>query len=142
MKRCSKCHELKPETEFYKDCRTKDGLKCQCKKCHCKTSVETRDEDKHRNQNKEYMRKAYKKNPDKFRSYWRMRSEKDSKKLKARSLINSAVKHGKIKRPICCEQCGAIGTVYGHHADYNKPLDVEWLCADCHGKRHRKMAQC
>lgn len=55
MKQCSKCHELKPESEFYKDKRTKDGLKCQCKKCHCKTSVATRDKDLARERNKRYM---------------------------------------------------------------------------------------
>lgn len=140
MKRCSKCHELKPETEFYKDKRTKDGLKCQCKKCHCKTTIATMDEDRHRKSNKEYMRRAYQGNPDKVRAYWRTRTENDLQKLKARRLLNSAVRHGKIQRPMCCERCGAVGMVYGHHSDYSKPLDVEWLCADCHGEQHRRTA--
>lgn len=140
MKKCSKCHELKPETEFYKDKRTKDGLKCQCKKCHNKTSFATRDKDKHRKNNKEYMRRTYQNNPDKVRAYWRTRVENDPQKLRARSLLNSAVRHGKIQRPMCCERCGAVGMVYGHHADYSKPLDVEWLCADCHGEQHRRTA--
>lgn len=140
MKRCSKCHELKPETEFYKDKRTKDGLKCQCKKCHCKTTVATRDEDKHRKSNKEYMRRAYQSDPDKVRAYWRTRAENDPKKSKARSLLNSTVRNGKIQKPTCCERCGAIGMVYGHHSDYSKPMDVEWLCADCHGEQHRRTA--
>lgn len=138
MKRCSKCHEIKSESEFYKDKRTKDGLKCQCKKCHCKTTVETRNKDKHRQSNKNYMQRQRKFNADKIRAYWRARKENDLQKLKARSLLNSAVRHGKIQRPVCCEKCGAVVQVYGHHVDYSKPLGVEWLCADCHGMRHRK----
>lgn len=140
MKRCSKCHELKPDTEFYKDKRTKDGLKYQCKKCHTKTTIATRDENKHRRANKEYMSRTYQKSPDKLRAYWRTRTENDPKKLKARSLLNSAVRHGKIRRPMRCEKCGAVGMVYAHHENYDKPLDVEWLCADCHGGRHRRNA--
>ncbi len=137
MKQCSKCHELKPETEFYKDTRTKDGLKCQCKKCHCETTMRTRDINKHRQSNKEFMRREHQNNPDKVRSYWRTRQETDPRKIRARSLLNSAIRRGKVKRPSYCEKCGASGMVYGHHKDYNKPLDVEWLCADCHGKQHR-----
>ena len=33
MKRCSKCKELKDESEFYHHASTKDGLTLQCKKC-------------------------------------------------------------------------------------------------------------
>ena len=33
MKRCSKCKEWKDESEFNKNRKNKDGLKCQCKKC-------------------------------------------------------------------------------------------------------------
>ena len=32
-KRCSKCGETKPASEFHKHCRSKDGLRWQCKVC-------------------------------------------------------------------------------------------------------------
>src|ERR1039457_4713194 len=34
MKVCTKCKENKELTEFYKRKINKDGLQCQCKKCH------------------------------------------------------------------------------------------------------------
>lgn len=46
MKQCSKCQKIKLETEFYKDKRTRDGLKCQCKKCHNETNIATRNEER------------------------------------------------------------------------------------------------
>lgn len=33
MKRCYKCKELKPRTDFYKDRASRDGLQGLCKKC-------------------------------------------------------------------------------------------------------------
>ena len=27
--------------------------------------------------------------------------------------------------------------LHGHHEDYSQPLEVVWLCAPCHGLRHR-----
>lgn len=33
MKECSKCHRQLPETEFYKNSTTKDGLQFWCKQC-------------------------------------------------------------------------------------------------------------
>lgn len=121
MKRCSKCHELKPETEFYKDKRTKDGLKCQCKKCYCKTTVATRNKELARSQNKQYMRRRREQNPEETRKYERERSKtrQRDEKYRARMLLNIAVRDGKIKRPMCCESCGAVGMVYGHHSDYS-----------------------
>ncbi len=48
-----------------------------------------------------------------------------------------ALKAGRIVRPECCEGCGAKRRIQAHHADYNKPLEVKWLCTICHGAEHR-----
>jgi hypothetical protein len=140
MKRCSKCGSIKPESEFYKDERTPDGLKCQCKKCHCQTSIKTRDEDKKRDANKRYMRRAVAGNPDKFRAQWKNRKKPDVEKKAARAALNAAVRAGRIVRPDICPLCGAEARITAHHSDYSKPLDVEWLCYECHGRRHRRPA--
>lgn len=48
----------------------------------------------------------------------------------ARNLLHSYVLTGKIiKKP--CQICGDIKT-QAHHTDYNKPLNVQWLCFNHH----------
>lgn len=65
---------------------------------------------------------------------------------KANVLLNRAVKSGRVV-PQPCEVCGrpprAPGDlrrrVAGHHTDYCKPLDVRWLCDQCHAREHRNL---
>jgi hypothetical protein len=53
----------------------------------------------------------------------------------ARQMANVAKRLGMIpERP--CEKCGATELVEMHHHDYAKPLDVIWLCRDCHLDEH------
>ncbi len=56
--------------------------------------------------------------------------------MKAREIVRTAVKRGKIeKQP--CEECGNPDS-QAHHEDYSKPLDVTWLCPGCHSRKHVK----
>lgn len=57
-------------------------------------------------------------------------------KQDARRKLTHAVWSGKVTRPDTCERCGRKGHVDGHHTDYSKPLEVEWLCRSCHMSHH------
>ncbi len=53
---------------------------------------------------------------------------------KVRSKTDHAISSGKLVRQPC-EICGDPKTD-AHHDDYNKPLEVRWLCRSCHKKWH------
>ena len=56
--------------------------------------------------------------------------DKQRKHAVARAYLNVYVNRGKIERK-ACEICGEE-RVEAHHEDYNKPLDVRWLCKSHH----------
>lgn len=60
-------------------------------------------------------------------------------KVKARDLVNKAVKSGKLLRSKSCSNCGKIGErIEGHHhKGYENALSVLWLCVNCHKALHR-----
>ena len=37
-----------------------------------------------------------------------------------------------------CVDCRLKPAVHGHHEDYDKPLEVDWLCTSCHKLRHTR----
>jgi len=94
---------------------------------------------------KEYLKKI----PDKIKEYNIRTKAKDSYKQwlkawsasrqihktlegKARKLVHYSVKNGTIQRPGQCIKCSKECKPEGHHPDYSKPLDVIWLCKQCH----------
>jgi hypothetical protein len=56
-------------------------------------------------------------------------------KQAARSTANNSLKTGKIEKIHDCIICGKHGTQM-HHPDYSQPLDVVWLCKECHDNVH------
>ncbi len=53
-------------------------------------------------------------------------------KQKARAKVGYAIRRGDLVRPNVCEWCGDEVYTEASHTDYAKPLDVEWLCKECH----------
>lgn len=58
-------------------------------------------------------------------------------KRKARDKVRARVESGKII-PQPCESCGCK-PAQAHHEDYTKQLDIIWLCAVHHIKRHEEI---
>lgn len=63
---------------------------------------------------------------------------------RAHDLVERAIKKGVLTNPGSCESCGASPRfkdgrtgVQAHHDDYNKPLEVRWLCQPCHHEWHK-----
>lgn len=61
---------------------------------------------------------------------------------KARSKYRSALQSGKLVRGASCAECGSTEKIEGHHENIiEKPLEVIWLCRECHKKRKRELGQ-
>ena len=63
-----------------------------------------------------------------------------SPRRRANSAVKNAIRDGRLTPGVSCEDCGhkfSEERREAHHLDYDKPLDVHWLCSLCHGKRHR-----
>lgn len=61
-KTCTRCHEEKSPSEFYRDRTRKDGLYPQCRKCAAQAKKGSRKSDP------EYQRQWRQRNPDKYRA--------------------------------------------------------------------------
>lgn len=63
-------------------------------------------------------------------------------RAKAGMKLNHAIQKGLVTKPECCERCGLktfSKQLHGHHRNYAKPLEVDWLCYGCHSEVHRMM---
>lgn len=69
-----------------------------------------------------------------FRDY--RKDEEFRKKERARGMVNKRLLSGKIVKPNKCEVCCSEGYVEAHHEDYDKPLEVVWVCKKCHENIH------
>lgn len=57
----------------------------------------------------------------------------------AHQCLRSALRRGLIiQEP--CRECGALDSE-AHHPDYDRPMDVQWLCRPCHKAEHRRLRQ-
>lgn len=130
-KRCFKCGEIKDFSAFYKHSAMSDGYLNKCKECTKKDASENR-------KNKigyyrEYDRCRGNRQDLQYIKEYRARYPK---KYKAHCAINNAVRDGRLIKPTHCEVCNSDFHVEGHHDDYNKILEVRWLCAVCHKTWH------
>ena len=136
-KSCFKCNAVKPLEDFYKHPQMLDGHVNKCKECN-KNDVTA-----NRNKNIQKYRaydKARGKEPERIKlsveitKAWRA---EDLRRQVAHSRVSRAIRNGTLTRKPCC-QCAETKSL-AHHEDYDKPLDVMWLCQPCHKQRHKEM---
>ena len=101
--------------------------------------------EKHKDQIAEYYRKWYAKNGRK-RTKRQLENikkwQKEHKKqVRVAGNTNSYINRHNVKRPTKCENCRKERKVVAHHPDYNRPLNVVWLCYSCHKKLHNAETQ-
>ena len=74
---------------------------------------------------------------NKRKKKWRESNAAENAKLrKAHHAVEVALKRGTMTRASECSRCGETYGIEAHHPDYDKPLEVIWLCVKCHAKEH------
>ena len=149
MKKCTGCGVTKPLDDFYKHPATPDGLASKCKDC-AKAIVKAA-RVKNREKYIEYE-KARASRPDRVAARAdyaktvagkaaasRARKtyiQKEPKRRAAHVAVGNAVRDGQlIPWPVCAlHECSAKPEA--HHPDYDRPLDVVWLCSAHHKQAH------
>ena len=137
MKRCFKCLCDKPLDAFYAHKRMADQRLNKCKEC-TKADVA-----KHRQENLEHVRaydRARASQPHRIASRLRIVSEyveRFPNRKRANTAVTNAVRDGRLKKQPCWV-CGSKAVA--HHPDYDRPLDVVWLCQPHHKQAHALVA--
>lgn len=155
MVECRTCGESKPQKLFYPSQVRIGETVGECMECTKKRVRDNRIRradyyrayDANRFQNDPRVRarhrryhatEAGKSSLQKSRGRW---VAENPEKRKAHHAVNNAVRDGRLEKPEACERCGdRPGRIEGHHHDYSKPLEVEWLCRSCHAAEHYQVA--
>jgi hypothetical protein len=152
LKICKKCEKELPIGEFYVHAAMKDGHLNFCKSCvrqrvtkHRGNNLERIQEyDRNRGmlpnrvqKRKEYIQTEHgKKIKNSISMKWtRNNPRKKSAEIKLNNYLRS---HPEIKES--CRVCGSKIS-QAHHENYDKPLEVVWLCPKHHKDRHREMEE-
>ena len=160
MKVCKDCGELKELGQFYKHKQMADGHLNSCKDCVKARVTNHRGEnleriqkyDRNRPNSKERVAKCGEKAKvlresgdevflEKERNRIKTYRRENEPNYKAHNAVSNALRDGKLFKPAKCEACGDQLELQGHHWSYEEDnwLDVLWLCAECHGKEHKRL---
>ena len=179
IKRCPKCGEMKPVSEFYKAIGKVDGYTTICKGCNrnshanytsriadrefedirptgkkrcwmCKRHLPVREFNYSRTSvdglashcrecGKEYKRQHYEETYGDLYNRQVEYRQRYPERRNAFAAVHEATYKGRMVRPDTCSKCGESGYIVAHHDDYNKPLDIRWLCLSCDRQLHAEL---
>lgn len=146
-KKCFCCGQIKLISDFYKHPKMADGHLGKCKECQKENTKAARarrpeyyrEFDKKRamlphrvKARAEYMRTDRGKSAHaKASKSWCV---KHPSRRAASHILNNAIRDGKVYR-LPCFVCGK--KAHAHHPDYDRPLEVIWLCPKHHREAHQ-----
>lgn len=153
--KCISCKKSPPETSFYSQGYYKNSSKCSsCWRLKWRNREKSPSRKayqkvwrsqphivaRYRDRNSKYYIKWYKENGRSYseaviesvRRYY----EEHPEAIKAQHKLRREIKKGNIIRPTICSHCERQAKISAHHEDYNKPLEVLWLCSSCHKRKH------
>ena len=101
----------------------------------------------------EYFREYYKKNSEVLKEYnrlyyklWRIKNKESEKlrislyKIQNKIKVNAqnmAKRNIQMPKGQICQSCNIREAKDKHHKDYSKPLDIIFVCRECHYKLNR-----
>ena len=135
-KECTRCGKMLPLTDFSPCAHGRYGRYCRCKKCHAFLARVRRANKSQRERARQSHRAWRKRNRADAAAAAQGWKRRNPAKYRAHEAVRAAVVGGLLVRPDRCAACDCAGRVVAHHADYARPLDVEWLCRRCHSRRH------
>lgn len=118
-KRCYMCKRSLPVGKFNYSRSSNDGLASHCREC-----------------GKKYKKQHYEQHFGEFYNQQVGYRHTHPERRKAFYTVHEATYKGKLIRPETCSKCGEKGYIVAHHNDYDKPLDVIWLCLRCDRQLH------
>jgi hypothetical protein len=136
LRTCSTCKTDKEVDDFYARPGVGDGIYNVCKECmkgNARRRYEKQCEAVFMGEDPPVRNKP---SPEALQIKYKKRYANNKHKFAANGAVNRAIKAGELVRGPC-EKCADPDTE-GHHDDYNKPLDVRWLCKTHHNEHHRK----
>lgn len=133
VRRCTMCLITRPTSEFSPHPRTLDGVRSRCKVCATKVAHQKRWADVKDARAKDRMKRPTERERDARRRYSKAYKKKHPERIRAASKLHRLKQSGRIEAPASCQACGCVESVLDmHHVDYDRPLDVMWVCKPCH----------
>lgn len=146
MKHCSKCGALKADHDFYtRSAACKGCVKAAVRENYARNREHYREYERARSKlpHRVKMREEYLKTSrgrERSNQAKRAYSARNPEKTGAANAVDNAIRDKRLWKSPCCMAPGCFSTqrIHGHHADYEQPLSVVWLCSACHSRLHRE----